>query len=140
MTAIAALLAALERTYREAVVAPGELSDAALEEAAGEALLSLAEIPSKSIARSFRAGVRRARRLRQYWENRDGSVLADWRLGVDEALGSRGWEPFLELAQLGLEIEPTEDLFHETRRLFRQVHFQPWMEDISFADWLDGRG
>ena len=58
---------------------------------------------------------------------------------MDAALGSRGWEPSLEVARRGLEIAPSPALFEEVRRRWRQVHFAPWMEGVTYQEWLRER-
>ncbi len=64
---------------------------------------------------------------------------ADWRQAVDAALGSRGWEPSLAVARLGLEREPSPALFEEVRRRWPQVHFAPWLEGVGYDEWRANR-
>ena len=127
-----------EDLFRRSVTEPGSIDDLALEDWMGEAAAVSGEPPSKVTARAMRRCVRDARKLASYWGERDPSTLPDWRNGVDEALGSRGWEPHLDLAREALEVSPSADAFDEVKRLHRTVHFTPWMEGVSFEEWLDG--
>lgn len=133
------LLHVLDRLYEGAVTDPAAWSEQAIAEAAADAMNDLDEPPPKQVARAFRAGTRRARRLCEYWGEKGPAGLPDWRLGVDEALGSRGWEPTLDLAMAGLDAEPGPELFEEVRARFRLVHFQPWMEGVTFEEWRAAR-
>lgn len=137
MSASLRLLAVLDRLYEGAVTDPDSWTDQAIAEAADEALSDLDGPLPKAVARPFRAGTRRTRSLRAYWVDKAPSALPDWRMGVDEALGSQGWEPSLDLAMAGLDDEPSAELFEEVRARFRLVHFQPWMEGITFEEWTD---
>lgn len=139
MSAGLALLASLDAIYERAVTDPDSCSDEALAEAAQEALGSLPEPPSRQVARAFGSGVRRARRLRSYWEGKQSFELSDWRMGVDEALGSHGWKPGFDLARIALEEDPGPELFEQARQRFRRVNFAPWLEGISYEDWVAGR-
>jgi len=133
------LLAVLDRLYEGAVTDPSTWTEQVIAEAAAEAMNDLEVPPPKSIARPFRVGTRRARRLSDYWADKGSSALPDWRSGVDEALGSRGWEPMLDLAMAGLDAEPSAELFEEVQARFRLVHFQPWQEGVSFEEWMASR-
>ncbi len=57
---------------------------------------------------------------------------------MDVAYGIRAWRPLLGLARVGLEEQPDPELFEEAKRRFREVHGAPWMEGVSYEDWLDG--
>jgi hypothetical protein len=133
------LLAVLDRLYEGAVTDPGTWTEQAIVDAAAEAMNDLDAAPPKAVARPFRAGTRRARRLRGYWAEKGPSALPDWRSGVDEALGSRGWEPMLDLAMAGLDAEPSAELFEEVQARFRLVHFQPWLEGVTFDEWMSSQ-
>ena len=84
---------------------------------------------------------RLAGRLARYWADpgRVERLPADWRQAVDAALGSTGWEPSLEVARMGLEAEPSPALFDEVRRRWPQVRFAPWMEGVTYQEWLAAR-
>ena len=62
-------------------------------------------------------------------------TAADWRSRVDIAVGVPGWRPTLELAQIGLEAEPSEALFDEVAARFRVVHSRPFMDGIDYEAW-----
>jgi hypothetical protein len=123
--------------YRRAVEEPDGIDDAALAEwmAGAEDLVGAVD---KAIGRILRRVVRDARKLAVYWSSRDASGLPDWRNGVDEALGARGWEPQLDLVTADLAAAPTREVFEEMGERYRAVHFQPWMEGVSFEEWMEG--
>jgi hypothetical protein len=124
--------------YRRAVESPSDIDDRALADWMFEAAELLGR-PDKATARVLRRVVRDGRKLAAYWSQRDGAALPDWRNGVDEALGSRGWQPQLDLVSAALEEAPDPGLFEEMRARFRAVHFQPWMEGIGYEEWLEQR-
>ena len=138
MSAGLTLLESLDRLYEQAVTDPDACDDAALASAAADVLNSLSEPPPREVVRAFNVGLRRARRLRTYWADRDVD-LPDWRMGVDEALGTQGWQPGLDLAKAALEAEPLPELFEEVKVRFRRVHFQPWPEGSSYEEWVSGQ-
>jgi hypothetical protein len=78
--------------------------------------------------------VRRAQRLQRYWAARtDGPD--DWRMRVDETLGSAGWRPGLELAEWAMATDPEPELFDEMADRFRAVNFTPLA--LSFQEWVE---
>lgn len=93
----------------------------------------------RAAARALRRAVRMSRKLARYWGDRDPSVLPDWRNGVDEALGGRGWQPQLDLVMASLAASPSPELFEEARSRNRAVHFTEWMEGVSYEQWLAER-
>jgi hypothetical protein len=123
-----------DRLYRRAIESPGDIDDTALAEWMGEA----AEVVGndRDLGRALRKAVRSARKLARYFGTKPAQ-LPDWRNGVDEALGSRGWEPQLELVRGELSASPSEEAFLEVKARHRAVHFTEWMEGVSFADWLE---
>lgn len=135
------LLAALDRLYRRAVTEPADLSDEDLL-AEGERALAAhqpAARADKRVPRWVRRGARLASKLRRYWEERLGGgrpVPEDWRSRVDEALGGRGWQPLLDLARWGLETDPDPELFEEVQERFRWVYLHPWLEGVTYDDYL----
>jgi len=60
-------------------------------------------------------------------------------MAVDQALGGMGWDPGLRLAQLALETSADPEAFDEVRRRFRMVNSVPWLEGMSYDDWLNTR-
>ena len=139
MSIIGSLPAAVDELYRRAVEEPAAVDDACLASWLEEIATGLEPPVDPVIARSVRAAARRAKRLARYWAGRDPSRLPDWRNGVDEVLGSAGWQPALALARRGLELDPTPEAFREAQERFRAVHFQPWMDGVSFEEYLEGR-
>ena len=124
--------------YESVVTAPEGWNDAVVEEWAVD-LIADGDSPSKPVAREIRRCVRAAVKLRDFWLEPQPHVpsdAGDWRTKVDVALGIQAWRPMLRIAQYGLEEAPTEELFEETRRLFREVHASPWMEGVTFEEWL----
>lgn len=138
MSAIEAV-AAVDDLFRRAVESPDEIDDPALGDWLSDASDSLGSVVSKEDARVLRLAVRLARKLAGYWAERRGSTLPDWRNGVDEALGSRGWEVQLELAMNALERDASPDLFEEVKTRFRTARFEEWMEGVDYQEWVGGR-
>jgi hypothetical protein len=94
---------------------------------------------SRPMAREFRRGIRQAVKLQRFWAERRDAVPDDWRQAVDEALGGPGWRPSLALARIGLEADPSPELFEEVAWRFRVATFQPFMDGIDFETWLAAR-
>ena len=134
---VAAMDALLERVAGDPAACGDELLGAWLQDMLG----SLEPPVDKALAREVRKVARLAGRLGRYWADPDRveRLPADWRQAVDAALGSTGWEPSLEVARMGLEAEPSAALFEEVRRRWPQVHFAPWMEGITYQEWLSAR-
>jgi hypothetical protein len=132
-----AVVAAMDDLYRRAAADPAAVGDELLAGWLEEVLAALPRPVDKDLARQVRRAARLAGRLARYWADpeRASRRPADWRQAVDAALGSRGWEPSLEVARLGLEAEPSPALFEEVRQRWPQVHFAPWMEGVAYADW-----
>jgi hypothetical protein len=120
--------------YRRAIQDPAGIDDRRLAEWMEQAGETVAR--DRRQARSLRAAVRTARKLARYWSQRDAATLPDWRNGVDEALGGRGWQVQLDLVTNELDEAPSPDLFEEAKRLHRSVHFTAWMEGVAYEDWL----
>ena len=122
--------------FRRAVESPLEVDDAVLAEWIEEASEVIGH--DRDQAKALRRVVRLAKKLAAYHGSRKAS-LPDWRNGVDEALGVRGWEPQLDLVRNELETAPSEALFSETKVRHRAVHFSEWMEGVGFEEWRAGR-
>jgi hypothetical protein len=136
-----ALVQALDGIYEQVVADPAGVREGDLVSSAGEALSVMEPPVDRRIAREVRRVVRLARRLAEFWSEPDRAerMPADWRSAVDEALGSRGWQPTLEIVRLGLDGDPSPELFEETRYRFAIVHFRPWMEDVTYEEYLESR-
>lgn len=139
---VVGLLGALDELYRRSVTDPGALSDGDLV-AEGERALAahqLAARADKRVQRWVRRGARLSVKLRRHWEERlrgGRPVPEDWRSRVDEALGGRGWQPLLDLARWGLEADPDPELFEEVQERFRWVYLHPWLEGVTYEEYLD---
>jgi hypothetical protein len=125
--------------YRGVVLRPGVWDDATLAEWLDGSAGDAEQVVSKDLARELRRCVRAAQRMRDFWLEDDPSRPADagdWRTRVDMAMGPRAWRPTLAIAQLGLEENPSADLFEEVRERFRVVHSERWMEGVDYQEWL----
>lgn len=122
--------------YRRAILSQGEVDDAALAEWMEEAFEAVGH--DRVQAKALRAAVRVARKLSAYYSVPRAS-LPDWRNGVDEVLGARGWEPQLDLVRHEFATAPGPDLFEEMKERHRAVHFTEWMEGVSFEAWSASR-
>ncbi|MFQ5947278.1 MAG: hypothetical protein ACE5KX_00275 [Acidimicrobiia bacterium] len=137
-----ALIEALDTLYESVVRDPRAWDAQALAEWADETVANCEPRLDRTAVRELRRGVRQARRLQGYWARQraqGAATPADWKSAVDQGLGSGGWKPSLELARQGLETAPSPQLFEEVRRRFRVVHFQPWMEGITYEEWLKAK-
>jgi len=136
-----AVVAAMDALYQRTAADPGACGDELLATWVDDLLAALEPPVDRALAREVRRAARLAGRLARYWTDpaRASRLPGDWRQAVDGALGSRGWEPSLEVARRGLEAEPSPALFDEVRRRWRQVHFAPWMEDVTYQEWLTSR-
>lgn len=126
--------AQVDDLYRRAVEDPGSIDDHSLGEwmeGAGESVAG-----DREQAKALRRAVRNARKLATYWTERDGVSLPDWRNGVDEALGGRGWEPQLDLLKNEWDQSPSATLFEALKDRHRAVHFTEWMEGVGYEEAL----
>lgn len=129
------LLEALDGLYESVVMEPADWDDGRFGEWM-DTVLGDGEPLDREAAKIVTRGVRRARRLQRYWSARtDGP--SNWRMRVDETLGSSGWRPGLELAEWALGVEPDPDLFDEYAERFRAVNFTP--VSLTYEEWLAAR-
>ena len=135
------VVAAVDSLYEQAAADPAAGADESLAAWLEEVLAAVPPPVDRELARQVRRAARLAGRLARYWADPERAPRrpADWRQAVDAALGSRGWEPSLEVARRGLAVEPSPALFEEVRRRWRQVHFAPWMEGVTYEEWLRGQ-
>ncbi len=136
MTDYLALVHSLEELYRGAVVSPEDVTDARLGSWADDLF---ATPPGREVARHVRRAMRVSRKLAAFWRDPDAGVpsdAGDWSTRVDLAVGASGWRPVLEVARLGLEENPSRELYEEVGRLFRVVHHEVWMDGASYEEWL----
>ena len=131
------VVVAVDAMYESVVMEPATWPDGAFEEWGAE--MAAGSRPSRGVARELRRSIRAAVKLRDFWLDPPEGVpsdAGDWRTRVDVALGIRAWRPTLDIALEGLEEKPSEELFEETRRRFREVHGNMWMEGVSYEEWL----
>ncbi len=128
------LLESIDHLY-ESVVVDGSLWDEAAFADWLEAAIADGESLDRDAIKIIQRAVRRAQRLQRHWASRlEGP--ADWRIRVDDSLGSAGWRPGLELAEWGMAVDPDEELFVELANRFRAVNFTPLA--LSYETWLEG--
>lgn len=137
MTSTAMLLAAVDRLYEAVVTDPGSWGEQALDDWAAEVAAGGLD---RTQARGLRRCLRIAVRLRDFWSEGRADVAADdWRARVDVAMGPRAWRPTLEIAMDGLATEPTSELFDIVSERFRLVNNQPWLDGITYEEWVASR-
>ncbi|MDH3539491.1 MAG: hypothetical protein OEP52_05820 [Acidimicrobiia bacterium] len=126
------LLGSLDRLFEGVVLDPQSWDDRAFGEWM-ESSLGDGEGLDREALKIVTRGVRRAQRLQRYWVARpDGPE--DWRMRVDESLGSAGWRPGLELAEWGMAADPDPELFEEMAERFRAVNFTPL--PVTYEEWI----
>jgi len=135
------IVESLDHVYERVIADPEGVRDGDLLSWVGEALHALEPPVDKRVAREARRVARLARRLATFWSDpeRSGKVPDDWRTAVDEALGSRGWQPTLDIIRHGLETDPSSELFEEMQYRFAVVHFRPWLEGIDYESYMVSR-
>jgi hypothetical protein len=132
-----ALLRAVDTLYESVVTDPEAWHEQAFADWAADVA---ADGLSREQARGVRRVLRIAHKLRDFWGGDEAAVAAeDWRTRVDIALGPRAWRPTLEMAQAGLDAEPSAQLFAEVRNRFRVVNSERWMDGVDYQGWLDTR-
>lgn len=122
----------VDALYRRAIETPDEIDDASLAEWMEDAFAAVGH--QREQAKPLRVAVRFARKLAARF-GAGVAHLPDWRNGVDEALGSRGWEPQLDLVRHGLAAAPNAELFAAMKARHRAVHFNEWMEGVEYEEW-----
>jgi hypothetical protein len=127
----------IDELYQRAVQDPKAIEEAFLV----EWLERMAEATAhdRQHAKAIRRALRISRKLAAYWAERDSSQLPDWRHGVDELLGGRGWQAQLDIVMSALEVDPDPELFEEAKRRNRAVNFTEWMEGVGYEEWLGER-
>ena len=138
MTGTLTLLDAVDDLYREVVEDPESWAPERLAEWAED--LGTGDV-TRDQARLLRRCMRVAAKLQRYWAAPvtplDG---ADWRSRVDIALGPPAWRPTLDLALLGLDGEPSPEVFDQVAARFRVVHSHPFLDGIDYPTWLETGG
>jgi hypothetical protein len=138
---VLSLIPAVEDLYRRAVLCAPDVDDEELARWIDDMASTFESRPDRQVGRAIRRAARNGGRIARYWRSGDRRPdrLPDWRNGVDEVLGGRGWQPHLDLARRELESAPSPEAFQAVKRWFRAVHFTPWMEGVSFEQWLEAR-
>ena len=119
--------------YRRAIETPDAIQEPLLVEWLEQAAEAVRGDGSQ--LKALRKAIRTARKLSRYWLERDAARLPDWRNGVDEGLGGKGWQCQLDLVMNGLMESPNLELFEEAKERHRAVHFTEWMEGVAFEEW-----
>ena len=136
------LIQQIDALYESVVNDPRAWGDVAFAEWAGD--VTAATVVPKDVGRELRRSIRVAQKLQAFWTQPPHGAgiddVGDWRSKVDLALGARAWRPTLDLARLGLEQDPSEDLFEEVKARFRVVHSDRWMEGVDFEVWRAAHG
>jgi hypothetical protein len=127
----------MEHLYESVVMNPNVWNEQAFADWAGETLVDAAELPKEAI-REIRRCLRSAQKLQTFWVAEQSTVADhdDWRSRVDIALGPRAWRPTLDLARVGLDEAPSEELFLEVKERFAVVNSERWMDGIEYEDWI----
>lgn len=126
------LLGSLDRLFESIVLDPHVWDDRSFADWM-ESNLGDSESLDREAVKIVTRAVRRAQRLQRYWVSRpDGPE--DWRMRVDETLGSAGWRPGLELAEWGMAVDPDPELFEEMAERFRAVNFTPL--SVTYEEWI----
>lgn len=131
------LLSAIDQLYEGCVTEPGRWNDQAFQDWADG--IASAEGMDRTTSRFVRRSLKAGQRLAAFWISQGGAAPDDWRARVDMALGARAWRPQLELAEYLLERDQSEDVFVAVVSLFPVVHHQPFLDGVSFEEWLELR-
>jgi hypothetical protein len=131
-----ATIEAIEGLYRAVVEQPDAWGEQAFADWANERMASAGELPNDAV-REIRRSLRAAQKLQAFWTDRRSQVddHGDWESKVDIALGPRAWRPLLDLARIGLEHAPSEEIFEQVRTRFSLVNSDRWMDGISYQEW-----
>ena len=131
-------LRTIEQLYESVVNDAQSWNEQAFADWAADALVDTNELP-KEAQREIRRSLRAAQKLQAFWSG-DRSTVSDhddWESKVDIALGARAWRPLLDLAMVGLETAPSEELFDEVRNRFALVNSDRWMDGVSYEEWCE---
>ena len=138
-TSYLSLIYAIEGLYASVVTNPHGWRDQAFADWANDTLIDVSELPKEAI-RQVRRSLTAARKLAVFWSTGSSEVVDhdDWRSKVDIGLGAGAWRPTLELARIGLEEAPSEELFLEVKARFPVVNSERWMDGVGYDEWLAG--
>ena len=129
-------LRSIESLYESVVTNPDDWGEQAFTDWANDTLVEASDLPREAI-REVRRSLRSAQKLKAFWSSSASAVSDhdDWRSRVDIALGPKAWRPTLDLARVGLEDSPCEEIFAEVKARFAVVNSERWMEGVSFEEW-----
>ncbi len=127
------MLGSLDRLFESVVLDPHVWDDRSFADWM-ESNLGDGESLDREALKIVTRAVRRAQRLQRYWVSRPEGP-EDWRMRVDETLGTAGWRPGLELAEWGMAIDPNPELFEEMAERFRAVNFTPL--SATYEEWVE---
>lgn len=126
------LLKEIDGLFESVTLEPGSWDEAGFADWL-EARAHDSEDLDREAIKIVKRALRRSQRLQRYWLARSTGP-ADWRMRVDEALGSAGWRPGLDLAEWGMRTHPDPELFDELGRRFRATNFRPL--PLTYEEWL----
>lgn len=138
-SAYLSLLYAIEGLYESVVTDPQAWRDQAFADWANDTLVDASALPKEAV-RQVRRSLSAAQKLAAFWSAGSSGVADhdDWRSKVDIGLGPRAWRPTLELARIGLEEAPSEELFLEVKDRFAVVNSERWMDGVTYDEWRAG--
>lgn len=122
--------------YEGVVTNPAAWTDQALADWADGVVTS--EGMDREAAKYLRRVLTTATKLHRFWaaDARLSDPSIGWESRVDIALGPRAWRPVLDLTMHDLDRDPDPTLFAIVSDLFRVVNNRPWLDGISYEDWL----
>lgn len=138
-TTFLAAIRSIEQLYESVVGDPDRWNEQTFADWAADALADANGLPREA-HREVRRGLRAAQKLQKFWSEDQGAVPdhGDWRSKVDIALGARAWRPLLDLARVGLDTVPSEELFAQVKERFALVNSDRWMDGVSYEQWCEG--
>lgn len=134
------LIEQCEQLYADACFDAESLPDTVLADWI-EGIATSTEV-EKEVARELRRVLRATQKLRDFWlapASERPPDHGDWHTRVDIGLGIKAWRPLLEIARIGLETQPSEELYGQVKDRFRVVSGERWMEGVTYEQWRDGR-
>lgn len=142
MSSPGSLLVAVDLLYESVVMEPDDWNEPRF----ADWVMTIGETTGpddREALRHVRRAVRAALKLWEFWLGDEADRYrneSNWRVRVDLALGPRAWRPTLELARLSLTEERSRESFALVRERFRLVHNQPWLEGVSYEEWIHDQG
>lgn len=87
-------------------------------------------------AKYVRRAITAARKLQAFWVDKQKASADGWHARVDLAMGPRAWRPQLDLAEYLLGSSPSQETFDRVSSLFPLVMNEPFMDGITYEEWL----